>query len=147
MAPSHYLKQCWIIVNWTLRNKLQWNFNRNSNIFIQENAFEHVVCQMASIFSRPQWVKTSPVQKVSGPSSSFGKHSAWVQRCSSSPTWSETFFGLKKLWLIHKTIHSLVENECSCPCKDSISNVNLTNMIIHIATACIKNQHTNSVWS
>ena len=23
-APSHYLNQCWIIVNWTLRNKVQW---------------------------------------------------------------------------------------------------------------------------
>ena len=57
MAPSHYLKQCWIIVNLTLRNKLQWNFNRNSNIFIQENALEHVVCEMGSILSRPQCVK------------------------------------------------------------------------------------------
>ena len=27
----HYLNQCWNIVNWTLRNKLQWNNNRNSN--------------------------------------------------------------------------------------------------------------------
>ena len=44
----------WDIVNWTLRNKLQWNFNRNSNIFIHENAFENVVCEMASILSRPQ---------------------------------------------------------------------------------------------
>ena len=26
-APSHYLKQCWVIVNWTLMNKPQWNFN------------------------------------------------------------------------------------------------------------------------
>ena len=57
MAPSHYLKQCWIIVNWTLRNKLQGNFNRNSNIFIQENALEHVVCEMEAILSRPQCVK------------------------------------------------------------------------------------------
>ena len=24
------LNQCWYIVNWVLRNKLQWNFNRNS---------------------------------------------------------------------------------------------------------------------
>ena len=23
-APSHYLNQCWIIVNWTLGHKLQW---------------------------------------------------------------------------------------------------------------------------
>ena len=56
-APSHYLNQWWKIVDWTLRNKLPWNFNRNSNIFIQENAFENVVCKMASILSRPQWVK------------------------------------------------------------------------------------------
>ena len=38
-------------------NKLQWTFNRNSNIFIQENALENVVCEMASILSRPQCVK------------------------------------------------------------------------------------------
>ena len=25
LAPSHYLNQCSLIVNWTLRNKLQWN--------------------------------------------------------------------------------------------------------------------------
>ena len=42
-APSHYLKQCWNIINWTLRNKCQWNFNRNSYIFIQENVFENVI--------------------------------------------------------------------------------------------------------
>ena len=31
------------IVNWTLANKLQWKFNRNSYICIQNNAFENVV--------------------------------------------------------------------------------------------------------
>ena len=46
----------WIIVNWTIRNKLQRNSNRNSKIFIQENALEHVVCEMASILSRHQCV-------------------------------------------------------------------------------------------
>ena len=29
-VPSHYLNQCWVIVNWTLRNKLQWNFDQNT---------------------------------------------------------------------------------------------------------------------
>ena len=57
-APSHYLNQCWIIVNWTLRNKLQCNLNRNSNIFIQENAFESDVCETAAILSRPQCVNS-----------------------------------------------------------------------------------------
>ena len=55
-APSHYLNQCWNIVNETLGNKLQWNFIRNSNIFIQENALENVVGETAAILSRPQCV-------------------------------------------------------------------------------------------
>ena len=33
---SHYRNQCWLIVNWTLRNEVQHNFNRNSNSFIGE---------------------------------------------------------------------------------------------------------------
>ena len=57
-APSHYLNQCWDVVNWTLRNKLQWNFHRNSYLFIQENAFENVVWKMTAIFSRPQCVNS-----------------------------------------------------------------------------------------
>ena len=51
--PSHYLNQCRIIVNWTIRNSL----NRNSNIFIQENVFESIVCETATILSWPQCVK------------------------------------------------------------------------------------------
>ena len=44
---------------WTLRlrNKLQWNLNRNSYIFGQENAFENVVSKMVAILSRPLCVK------------------------------------------------------------------------------------------
>ena len=56
-APSHYLNQCWDIVNWTLRNKLQWNINQNSYIFIQENAFERVISEMSAILSQPSCVK------------------------------------------------------------------------------------------
>ena len=48
MAPSHYLTQCWDIVNLTLRNKLHWNLNKNSNIFIQENALK-----LSSVKRRP----------------------------------------------------------------------------------------------
>ena len=40
------------------RNKLQWNFNRNSDIFFQENAIESVVCEMAAILARPVCVNT-----------------------------------------------------------------------------------------
>ena len=66
-APSHYLNQCWVIVNWTFRNKLQWNLNGNSNILIQENAFESVVCETAAILSRPQCIKAN-----------IGTRSDWV---------------------------------------------------------------------
>ena len=30
-----YLNQCWVVVNWSRRNKLQWNIDQNSNIFIK----------------------------------------------------------------------------------------------------------------
>ena len=56
--PSHYLNQCWDIVNLTLKNKLQWNIHWHSYISIQENAFENVVCEMSAILSRPQCVNT-----------------------------------------------------------------------------------------
>ena len=29
-AQNHYLSQCWVIVNWTFWNKLQWNFCQNT---------------------------------------------------------------------------------------------------------------------
>ena len=35
------------IVNWTLKNKLQWNFNQKK--IIEENVFENVVCEMGAI--------------------------------------------------------------------------------------------------
>ena len=64
-APSHYLNQCWNIVNWIPRNKLQWNFDRNSYIFHQENPFENVVWKMAAILSRPQCVMHCINQELS----------------------------------------------------------------------------------
>ena len=55
-APSYHLNQCWNIVNWTIRNKIRWNLNRNSYISIKENAFENVVWKMVAILSRSQSV-------------------------------------------------------------------------------------------
>ena len=31
-ATSHYMNQSWLNVNWALRNKLRWNFNRNTKL-------------------------------------------------------------------------------------------------------------------
>ena len=52
MAPSHYLNQYWLIVNWILRNELQWNWNQSTRCFIHENAFKNVICKMVSILFR-----------------------------------------------------------------------------------------------
>ena len=41
---------CWNIVHWTLRNKLQWNWNLNSNIFIEENPTRCLVVEMLSCY-------------------------------------------------------------------------------------------------
>ena len=64
-APSHYLNQCWNIVNWTLRNKLQWNLNENSHIFIQGKASENVIWQMAAILFRPHVLRASNTESIS----------------------------------------------------------------------------------
>ena len=56
--PSHYLNQCWNIIDWTIKNKLQWNFNRYAYFFIQRNAFENVFCEKVAIRSRERWVNT-----------------------------------------------------------------------------------------
>ena len=55
-APCHNLKQCLIIVNWTLRNKFQWNAIWNSYSFIQENRFKDIIWKVVAILSRPQFV-------------------------------------------------------------------------------------------
>ena len=53
-TPSHYLNQCCIIVNRTLKNRFQSSCIRNPRNFIQENAFENVVWKIPAIFSGPQ---------------------------------------------------------------------------------------------
>ena len=46
---------------WWKQGPISLNFNRISNIFIQENAFESVVCKKVAILSRPQCVKWQDV--------------------------------------------------------------------------------------
>ena len=49
---SHYLNQCYVIFNGTLKNNLQSNLIQNSNIFIHEIALENIVCEMVAILSK-----------------------------------------------------------------------------------------------
>ena len=53
---SHYQNQSWIILNHTMRNKIQWNFHENELPIIQENAFSNVVCLMSAILFRPLYI-------------------------------------------------------------------------------------------
>ena len=74
-APSHYLNQCWVTVDWVLRNKFQWNFiltTKNTKLFINEHASENIVCEMAAILSRGRWVEFCMAQ--------------WLTFCSARPT-------------------------------------------------------------
>ena len=57
-ATSRYLNQDWLIVNKTLKSKLQWKSNQNTKRFFRENAFENVVWEMSAILARGGgWVK------------------------------------------------------------------------------------------
>ena len=51
-APTHDINQWCDIVNWNLRNKLQWNFNPNIKLFIHENASDNIDREMSAILSR-----------------------------------------------------------------------------------------------
>ena len=52
-------EMCCFFVN---SNMLQWYFNRNSYIFIQENVFENAVWKMAATLSRPVCVNSNQDQ-------------------------------------------------------------------------------------
>ena len=55
LQAKSYPNICTHDVSWTLRNKLQWNLNLNSNIFFQQNAFEDVqngtICLSLNVFT------------------------------------------------------------------------------------------------
>ena len=65
LSPSRCQTMIWTNAGILIRNKLQWNANRNSNFFIEENAFQYVIWKMLAIFSRPQCVNNkSPLPQV-----------------------------------------------------------------------------------
>ena len=100
--PSHYLNQCSLIVNLTIRNKLKWNLKQNTKLFIQENTSEKVVCD--------SWGHPAP---------SCATHSCVLARPTTAPdakTWQipTTSHYLNQWWLVYWRIHaSLGLNEFS----------------------------------
>ena len=82
--PSRCLTQCWNTIILNISNAIQWNLKRNSYIFIQENAFENIVCEMAFILSRPQYFKTWQMRQQKLPACLIGIgdiFSRWQSRC------------------------------------------------------------------
>ena len=71
-APSYYPNQCRAIVNRAHRNKLRWNFNRNSNIFIQEKSISKCRLGNGGHLSRPPcvninaWLRVCDVSTLQG---------------------------------------------------------------------------------
>ena len=55
--PSHYLNQCWLTVNWTLKNKLHLTSTQSTELSTHDDASENVFCEMADILSGGRWVK------------------------------------------------------------------------------------------
>ena len=63
-ATSHYLNQCWILVNWNPGNKFQGNLIQSKAIFIQEIAFENVDCKLAAISTWAQIIHENVFENV-----------------------------------------------------------------------------------
>ena len=100
-APNHYLSQCWVMVNWTLKTNLSEIQIEIQTIFIHENAFENVVCGNGGHFVqwgmgvgwaaggeltlKPTWVSNHMHGKVWDeiiyPFSNFSGATVWVWEC------------------------------------------------------------------
>ena len=61
-APSHYLNQCWLIVNWNSGNKFQWQlYQKNVGFFIQKCRWN--VGRATAISSPPPCMMILQIQK------------------------------------------------------------------------------------
>ena len=86
-----------MIVNWTLRNKLMWNFNQNTKLFIHENASEKIICEMAAIL---RWVDMIWVSFITiSPCTTY-----WLQKCMwywILFSWSAVDWDIANIWIIN----------------------------------------------
>ena len=46
IMACHFLNECRLTLNWTIRNKRQKVFNQNTKCFIHENTYGNIVCEM-----------------------------------------------------------------------------------------------------
>ena len=58
MAPSDYLKQCWLLITEVLRHSPKSNFTASAQATILYNEFENYMFEIITTFPKGQWVKT-----------------------------------------------------------------------------------------
>ena len=88
--------ECWLIVNWSHRNKLQWNLNRNTKLLIHKNAYENIVCEMAAILSRGRWVNDANFV-VNGSTASCHIDTLWYYQWQESWNRGDYWFSVKRM--------------------------------------------------
>ena len=59
VTQPQWVIQCWLSIQYTIRNTFYWHFDRNSNIFIQGKVFASVVCRVAAMLFRPLYLNPS----------------------------------------------------------------------------------------
>ena len=91
-GPSHCLNQCWVIVNWTLRNKLRRNFYQNTKLFIHKNASENIISKKATNLSRGRWVKSWLGPMSTGAEVMWRRHN--LSTFNSGIAWDKVSLGL-----------------------------------------------------
>ena len=77
-APRHYLNQCWLNTCWAPGNIFKWNCDKKT-VFIQDNAFENVVCKMAGSLSLPQCLSPFKIQCPNSPLAALLPIMVWYQ--------------------------------------------------------------------
>ena len=66
-APSHYLNQYWLIINWILWHLPKTNFIENTQDVNSSNEFEKIFFKIPSTYLRGQWVKEQYWNGISHP--------------------------------------------------------------------------------
>ena len=109
--------QCWVIVNWTLRNELQWNFNQDTKLFIHSTASENIVCEMAAILSRGKWGPCRRSSSRSNNAIACCEYPLWDCTETNAYTWSnlttrEEQKGVGKFWQLTRSLLQKL-NKCN----------------------------------
>ena len=58
-SPTHYLEQCWVLVNWTIRNELPGVLIKMQYASFTKMHLKNIVWEMVVILPRDRWVKIS----------------------------------------------------------------------------------------